>query len=73
MKLLYTATELFLSTTSGILAGLLILYGVGLIDISFSDDSKVYEVRTCEDLKNIKDDLDGTYILMNDISGVDCK
>jgi hypothetical protein len=34
------------------------------------DKPKVYEVRTCEDIDNMRNDLDGIYIQMNDI---DCK
>lgn len=34
---------------------------------------KVYEIKTCQDLKDMNKDLDGVYILMNDIDGSDCK
>jgi hypothetical protein len=33
----------------------------------------VYEVRTCQDVRNIAKDLDGTYILMNDIDFSKCE
>jgi hypothetical protein len=48
--------------------------GYGLI-ATYGDlaKPKVYEIRTCEDLQNMNNDLDGTYILMNDIDGRECE
>jgi hypothetical protein len=46
---------------------------LGSIVFDYLNKPKFYEIRTCEDLKAINNDLDGTYILMNDIDGKDCK
>lgn len=43
------------------------------ISMEIYKGKKIYEIRTCEDLKAINNDLDGVYILMNDIDGKDCK
>ena len=40
---------------------------LSLIIFDDSNKSKVYEIRTCEDLQNMNKDLEGVYILMNDI------
>ena len=39
----------------------------GFMVFSDINERVLYEVRTCQDLMNINKDLDGTYILMNDI------
>jgi hypothetical protein len=35
-----------------------------------SSGGRVYRITTCEELQAVNDDLDGVYIVMNDI---DCK
>jgi hypothetical protein len=39
--------------------------GVSMWDMMHTSD--IHEIRTCQDLMDINKDLDGTYILMNDI------
>jgi hypothetical protein len=43
-----------------------------LVEEYFCNDPKVYEVRTCQDLQDMRNDLEGTYILMNNIDGSEC-
>lgn len=49
--------------------------GIGLdaLKDDIFNKPKVHEIRTCQDLQDINKDLDGVYILMNDIDGKDCK
>ena len=39
-------------------------------NVSYGEKEKKYEIRTCQDLQDMNKDLDGVYILMNDI---DCR
>lgn len=42
------------------------LFSVEIVQIIYGI-SEVYEISTCQDLMDINNDLDGNYILMNDI------
>ena len=53
---------------SGCVIGGLLGYGLSW----YFEDPDIYEIRTCQDLRDVHKDLDGDYILMNDIDWSDC-
>lgn len=61
-----TTIKIFL--LSSILVGFIML--ISSFIISSFREQKTYEIRTCQDLQDMNLDLNGNYILMNDI---DCK
>ena len=62
--------------SSGLLITLTIIFGalaaIGVNSLIKKDNQRVYEVHTCQDLQDMRNDLEGIYILMNNIDFKNC-